>query len=67
LVLLATGFTGRFTSSHKRHHACTELFEAVPVSTGRMGVVYSLVVRVVEQFWLEQQTTASTWEEPAPD
>lgn len=41
-------FTGRFTSSHKRHHACTELFEAVLVSAGRMGVVHSLVVRVVE-------------------
>lgn len=45
------------------HHACTELFDAVLVSAGRMGIVYALVLRVVEQFWLEQTTIATTWEQ----
>lgn len=45
-----------------RHRASTELFDAVLVSIGRMGIIHSLVLRVVEQFWLEQVTTKSTWE-----
>jgi hypothetical protein len=41
----------------------SELFDAVLVSAGRMGIVYSLVIRVVEQFSLEQIIVASTWAE----
>lgn len=48
------------------HRASTELFNAVLVSAGRMGIIYSLVLRVVEQFWLEQTTTASHWSTEAP-
>ena len=65
------GFTdpvqlGRLLPDVERH-ACTELFDAVLVSLGRMGVIYSLVIRVVEQFWLEQITTASTWHAQATE
>lgn len=45
-----------------RHRASTEFFDAVLVSVGRMGIVYSLVLRVVEQYWLEQVITRSQWE-----
>lgn len=44
-------------------HYSTELFNAVLVSVGRMGILYALVIKVVNQFWLEQEITASTWEE----
>jgi FAD/FMN-containing dehydrogenase len=44
---------------------CTELFNAVLVSVGRMGIIYALVLKVVEQFWLEQLITASTWKHEA--
>ncbi|MFC7532443.1 hypothetical protein [Actinoplanes sp. GCM10030250] len=47
------------------YRACTELFDAVLVSAGRMGIVYAYVVRVVEQFGMEQTTRASTWEDEA--
>jgi hypothetical protein len=45
------------------YRTSTELFDAILVSAGRMGIVYSFVLRVVEQFWLEQVTTASHWEQ----
>jgi hypothetical protein len=40
----------------------TELFNAALVSVGRMGVIYAFVLRVVEQFSLEQHITVSTWD-----
>jgi hypothetical protein len=43
-------------------HRSTELFDAALVSLGRMGVVYSLVLRVVQQFSLEQRIAPSTWD-----
>jgi hypothetical protein len=46
-------------------HYCTELFDAALVSIGRMGIIYAFVLEVVEQFWLEQVITASTWEQEA--
>jgi hypothetical protein len=45
--------------------ACTELFDAVLVSAGRMGIVYAFVLRVVEQFGMEQYTRPSSWEDEA--
>lgn len=44
-------------------HRSDDLFDAAVVSLGRMGVVYSLVLRVVQQFSLEQRITRSTWDE----
>lgn len=41
----------------------TELFDAALVAVGRMGIVYAVVLEVVEQFSLEQRTTATTWAE----
>ena len=43
-------------------HYSTELFDAVLIAVGRMGVVYALVIKVVEQFSLDQTIVASTWE-----
>jgi hypothetical protein len=40
---------------------CSHLFDAVLVSVGRMGVLYAVVLEVVEQFTLEQRTAVSTW------
>jgi hypothetical protein len=41
----------------------TELFNAALVAVGRMGIIYSMVVTVVEQFSLDQIVVESTWEE----
>lgn len=40
-----------------------ELFDAVLVAVGRAGIVYAYVIRVVEQFSLDQVIEPSTWEE----
>ncbi|MBI3365140.1 MAG: FAD-binding protein [Ignavibacteriae bacterium] len=37
-------------------------FHAVLVSMGCMGIVYSVVVRVVDRFWLNEERTLSTWD-----
>ena len=46
-----------------RQERSTSLFNAVLVAAGRMGIIYSLVIKVVEQFSLDQITIKSTWEE----
>ncbi len=38
-----------------------DLFDAVLVSAGRMGLIYSVVLRVGWQYSLEQVTTKDTW------
>jgi hypothetical protein len=38
-----------------------ELFHAVLVSVGRMGIIYSLVIEVVDQFILEEIRFQSAW------
>ena len=42
-------------------HYNTADFLAVLVSMGSLGVIYSLVIEVVEQFGLQQQTTWTKW------
>ncbi|MFD7710564.1 FAD-binding protein [Streptomyces sp. NPDC059786] len=44
-------------------HRSTSLFNAALVAVGRMGIIYSLVIRVVEQFSLDQIIVQSTWEQ----
>lgn len=41
----------------------TELFNTALVAMGRLGIVYALIIEVVEQFSLEQIIVESTWEE----
>lgn len=41
----------------------TELFDAVLVSAGRMGVIYAVVVEVVDAFNLEENRQAVSWTE----
>jgi hypothetical protein len=48
------------------YRAGTELFDAALVAAGRMGIIYALVVRVVEQYGLEQTTVATTWTQARP-
>ena len=47
-------------------HYDNELFNAVLVSVGRMGIIYSMVVRVRRQFGLAVTRTRSTWREISP-
>ena len=42
-------------------HYSTAIFNATLVAVGRMGIIYSLVVRVVEQFSLDQIIVPFTW------
>jgi hypothetical protein len=44
-------------------HYSTAMFNASLVAVGRMGIIYSLVVRVVEQFSLDQIIIRSTWDQ----
>lgn len=44
----------------------TELFNAVLVSCGRMGVIYSVVLEAVDAFVLSETRQADTWENIAP-
>jgi hypothetical protein len=44
-------------------HYSTAIFNATLVAVGRMGIIYSLVVRVVEQFSLDQIIVPFTWDE----
>ncbi len=46
-----------------RQERSTSLFNAALVAAGRMGIIYSLVIQVVEQFSLDQITIKSTWEQ----
>ena len=41
----------------------TAAFDAALVAVGRIGIIYSLVIKVVEQFSLTQVIVTSTWEE----
>jgi FAD binding domain len=41
----------------------TAAFEAALVAVGRIGIIYALVIKVVEQFSLTQVIVTSTWEE----
>jgi hypothetical protein len=43
-------------------HYDTALFNAVLVSAGSMGVIYSIVLKTVNQFGLVQHQVATTWE-----
>ena len=38
-----------------------EFFNSVLVSAGRMGIIYSVVLRVVRQYALKEDRTADTW------
>jgi hypothetical protein len=40
-----------------------DLFNAVLVSAGRFGVIYSVVLEVVPQFYLKQRVNLRTWQE----
>lgn len=40
-----------------------DIFNAVLVSAGRFGIVYSIVVRVVRQYSLHEERRLSTWQE----
>lgn len=42
------------------------LFDAVLVSAGRMGVIYSVVLEAVDAFMLREERHVSSWEEEAP-
>lgn len=42
-------------------------FRAVKVSMGCMGVVYSLILRVRDKFWLKEVRTLKDWEEVKKD
>ena len=44
-------------------HYSTAIFNATLVAVGRMGIIYSLVVRVVEQFSLDQIIVPFTWDQ----
>lgn len=41
-------------------------YNAVLVSMGCMGIVYSVILRVVPNFWLKEVRTITTWEEVKP-
>ena len=47
-------------------HYDDELFNAVVVSVGRMGIIYSIVMRVNRQFGLAETRTRSSWGEVRP-
>jgi hypothetical protein len=40
-----------------------ETFYSVLVSMGRMGIIYSMVIEVVPQYWLREKTTILPWSE----
>ena len=42
-------------------------FNAVVVSMGCMGVIYSVILRVRDKFWLKEVRTLSTWDEVKED
>ncbi len=45
-----------------------DLFNAMRVSIGSMGIVYAVVVKTEPKFWLREVRTKTTWEEfKAPD
>lgn len=44
-------------------HYSTDMFNAALVAVGRLGIIYSLVLRVTEQFSLDQIIVPSTWNE----
>lgn len=44
-------------------HYDTSLFNAVLVSAGSMGVIYSVVLKTVPQYGLHQHRVATTWED----
>lgn len=44
-------------------HYNTQLFNAVLVSAGSMGVIYSIVLKTVPQYGLLQHRVATTWED----
>lgn len=41
----------------------TNLFDAVAVSLGSMGVIYAVTLRVVDRYWLIERKTLTSWEE----
>lgn len=47
-------------------HHNDELFNAVLVSVGRMGLIYALVIRVVPQYGLEERRFQSIWKNEVP-
>jgi len=42
-----------------------DLFDAVVVSMGSMGIVYAVVLEAVPKFWLIERRTLTTWEDLA--
>jgi hypothetical protein len=42
-------------------------FNAVIVSMGSMGVIYSVVLRVMQKYWLKEVRTLSTWDKVKSD
>jgi hypothetical protein len=47
-------------------HHDDDLFNSVLVSIGRMGIIYSLVIKVVPQFGLEERRHHSIWSKEVP-
>src|SRR6266849_653028 len=42
-------------------------FRAVLVSMGCMGVIYSVIIKVVPKFWLKETRSLTTWENIKPE
>jgi hypothetical protein len=47
--------------AHFHYHADDALVDTVTVACGRMGVIYSVVLRVVRQYALEESVTEQQW------
>ena len=61
-------FSGQEKSKKKGKHIPVELiqddntFNAMLVSMGSMGIVYSLILRVEPKFWIHEERTVVTWD-----